>query len=182
MELLLILLAWPLIIFAVGLLFITFGDFSGGFFLWGGRGPLSIFWWVVLVVAAMWFFRSRSQRKPVEGTARVEQLQRGLTIASLSLLLPVFVRYLILSTENALPVVLFGLAFGFGLVIWGMFIKQYRTIMYANIAGGALTLIYVYSQLWSLGEGARIVAAGTGLVIAVVVSILKFKNQLIRTP
>ena len=54
----------------------------------------------------------------------------------------------------------------------------FPVLAYANIVGGALTIIYLYFQLWSLGQLAQVVATAFGLVVAIVISIVKFKDKL----
>jgi len=41
-----------------------------------------------------------------------------------------------------------------------------------------LVLIYIYFQLWQLGDLSRIIAAAFGLIVAVIVSIIKLKDKL----
>jgi hypothetical protein len=60
--------------------------------------------------------------------------------------------------------------------LWGLFIKNHKVLRYANVVGGGFIVLYVYAQLWQLGELHRIIAAAIGLTAAVVVSIIKLKE------
>jgi hypothetical protein len=107
-------------------------------------------------------------------------MRRGAVAFSIALLLPIFVRFLLaVSGDNNLPVMIIGLIFGFGAIIWGMFIKGNKTLAYANTVGGGLAIIYLYVQLWTLGSLAQVVATAFGLVVAIVVSVVKFREKLV---
>ena len=71
-----------------------------------------------------------------------------------------------------------GLIVGFGVLVWGMFLKNNRVLTYANILGGIFVIVYLYFQLWSLGQLAQVIASAFGLVVAVAISIVKFREKL----
>ena len=174
MELIALLFLWPFLILAFGLLFITFNDtLAGGF------------WLVLLGLFLVWIMISRNKNRQaaqkIEVTAaeELENLRQIIMTISISLLIPIFLRYLFVSFNKSLPVIILGLIIGFGLAIWGMFIKSNKVLMYSNIAGGTLAIIYVYLQLWNLGGLTRVVAAAFGLIVAVAVASIKFKDKLV---
>jgi hypothetical protein len=170
MEFLAILIIWPFLILAFGLVFITFEDVAfGGFWL--------IFFGLIIIAALM--TRERNKLKgQVTSYQELQTLRELVLIMSISLLIPIFLRYLFETFEHTLAVTILGLIIGFGLAIWGMFIKSNRVLMYSNIIGGALSIAYVYVQLWELGELARIIAAAFGLIVAITISIIKLKDKL----
>jgi hypothetical protein len=172
MELLAILFIWPFLILAFGLVFITFNDLSSGGF-----------WFIILgllFIAGM-LVRERNketQSGPVSPAQQLATLRRLVITFSIALLIPVFTRYLFETFDKSLFVIIIGLILAFGVTIWGMFIKSNQVLLYSNIIGGALTLVYVYSQLWELGGGARVIAAAFGLIVAVLISVIKLKDKL----
>ncbi len=70
------------------------------------------------------------------------------------------------------------LIFSFGVFLWGLFVKGNRVLTYANVMGGAFAIVYLYFELWNLGQLAQVVAAASGLIIAVTVAIIKFRDKL----
>ncbi|OHA49528.1 MAG: hypothetical protein A2991_04245 [Candidatus Terrybacteria bacterium RIFCSPLOWO2_01_FULL_58_14] len=175
-------LLWPFLIFAVGLVFVVFSDaMLGGPGPFFGMGMGLIFW--LLPFALLWFVFSRNnplraKARTLTASEQLETVRRYAAIFSIALLLPIFVRYIVEFTDKSLAGVILGLVLGFGLAVWGMFLKGHHTIMYANILGGALVLLYVYTQLWALGEAARVIAAGFGLVVAIGIAVVKLKDKL----
>jgi hypothetical protein len=89
-----------------------------------------------------------------------------------------FARELLIAADRALVAMIIALLFGFGLIVWGAFLKGNDTLRRANLVGGILTVFYSYSQLWDLGQGPRIIAAAIGLVAAVSIGIIRFKDKL----
>ncbi|MBI4049488.1 MAG: hypothetical protein HY395_01575 [Candidatus Doudnabacteria bacterium] len=170
MELLVLLLVWPFLILAFGLVFIAFEDLSLG------SGWLLFF--ISAIVVLIFLVRERNKAKDQSYIQQLKNLREILVIFSISVLLPIFIRYFFDASENSLPVIIAGLVIGFGFIIWGMFIKSHKVLMYSNIVGGTLSVLYVYSQLWDLGSGARVIAAAFGLVVAVVISSIKLKDKL----
>jgi len=173
MYILTLILLWPLIFFTTGLVFVAFLNlFKGGF-------AFSSF--LILLIIIHSFFQEKKLKESPKELSALEQLEstrRTLLIFSTSLLFPIFIRYLIESFDKSLIVVILGLIIGFTLLVWGMFINHNQVIMYSNIIGGVLAITYLYSQLWALGELARIIATGFGLTVAVAVSIVKLKDKL----
>ncbi len=168
-------LLWPFLIFILGVTFIALVDLNlGG-------------WWLALIIIGylvyLPFLRESKRRgvSSMSNTGQLEILRQAVITFALALLAPVFVKYLIESLHTSLPAVIGGLFFGFALVVWGVFIRNNKTISWGNIAGGALTIVYVYSQIWELGELARVYATGFGLAVAVVVSVIKLKDRLLTT-
>lgn len=174
MDALIFVLIWPLLVFVLGVAFISLGDLSlGG-------------WWLLILVIGYFIlmpFRA-AVRKETSSTGNIGQLEvlRQMIITfALALLAPVFIKYLIEALHTSLAAIIGGLIFGFALVVWGVFTRNNKALSWGNIGGGALVIIYVYSQIWQLGELARVYATGFGLAVAVVVSIIKLKSRLITT-
>jgi hypothetical protein len=174
MELLAIIFLWPFIILAAGLVFVVFYDVvdSSG----------AIFWWLpfLMFFALLIMKKSFTEKKTKEMNQdeQVNLLRKMLAVFSISLLFPIFIRYMLSAFNEVLPAFIIGLIIGFGFLVWGIFVKNHKTIMYSNIIGGALTLLYLYSRLWDLGEGARVAAAAFGLVVAVTIAFIKLKDKL----
>lgn len=170
MELLALALLWPFLMLLVGFVFL-----SG----WSISGLL-----IVPIVVAFFVFAFGMNVKLGGGSdlgdekQQLDRVRRGLIAFSIALLLPMFIEYLIKVSGNNLPTMILALVFGFGAVIWGMFIKHNKVLAYANITGGAFAIIYLYFQLWSLGQLAQIVATAFGLVVAIVISVVKFHDKL----
>jgi hypothetical protein len=171
MEILAFIFIWPFLILAVGLALIALVDIA----------LLSSLWVVVPAIVLIWLMlRSRTSPmdKALTPIQQLELLRANSMIFSIGLLLPIFVRYLMVAAEFSLFSIILTLALGFGAAVWGMFIHNNRVLKYSNLLGGALTIAYAYSQLWSLGDLARIIAAAFGLLAAVAVSIIKLKDKL----
>lgn len=168
MEILGLIIIWPFLILAIGLVGIAF--FDSPYYISGFAFPL------LLVVVIYLFSLLRKSRGPQTRT-QVESLRRALSTISIGFLFPIFVKYLIEGFDTSLLVVIIGLIIGFALTISGLFIKN-KVLRHSNLISGFLTLIYVYFQLWDLGELARVVAAAFGLVVAVVIAIIKLKDKL----
>ncbi len=178
MELLAFIFIWPLIIFIAGLTFIAFGDI-----VYGGGGSevfaiaSSLIWPLLLVYLGIRIF-SKKKKTPTNNREAFQSLRNFIIGLSLAALFPILIKYILIAFNNSTVAIIISLLLGFGLVILGIFSKQNAILLYSNIAGGALIIIYTYSQLWELGEGARILAAAFGLIIAVVISIVKLKDKL----
>ena len=175
MEILTIIFLWPFLILAAGLVFVAFFDI----FPVGPIG-LNFSWIFAILLLFIVLFRGRKNKpgKPVSELEQLAKLRRFVIIFSISLLVPIFMRYLVLSFNESLVVVIIGLVISFGLISLGIFSKRGRVLMYSNIIGGAFALFYLYSQLWGLGDLPRIIAAGFGLLVAVVISVIKLKDKL----
>lgn len=175
MDLLTFIFIWPLLLFAVGLIFISFFDIGSS----GLAGSiLSIvlgnLLWIFLL---FWIIRSAfGKHKKTHND--INQVRRVLMIFSISAMFPIFVRYLLEAFDNSLLIMILGMIIGFVFTVWGIFMKDKSVILYSNIVGGALILFYVYSRLWELSELARIIAAAFGLLVAIGVSIYKLKDKL----
>lgn len=170
MEMLGLVLLWPLLILVIGLVFLSATSTAGGFIIL----PLI----VVFCIFAFGFKDQLGATKSTVPGEELDQTRRGVVAFSIALFLPIFVKYLLSVSGGDLPAMIIGLIFGFGILIWGMFIKDNHVLAYANITGGILTVIYLYFQLWSLGQLAQVVATAFGLVVAVAVSIIKFRDKL----
>ncbi len=184
MELLALVIVWPFLIFATGLIFIAFStsftsyDGYSGFEMMGGLVNL-LFW--VFLFFLIYLIATRHSRKNFSHLTPIQQLSvfRSWTITfSIALILPIFVRYIVDALNHSLLSIIAGIVIGFSVILWGMFMKVNNTIMYGNVFGGALILFYVYFQLGDLGEFARIVAAGISLAFAVFIAVIKFKDKL----
>ena len=174
MDLLALIFIWPFLILAVGLVFIAIGDVSHlgtwGFSFW----PI---WPVVL--GALIILWPKLKQAGKEGTAvELALFRTWMLVFSIALLLPIFTRYLVETFSTSLVSIIAALIFGFAVVVGGIFMRTRKVLMYGNIVGGALSILWVYSQLWSLGELPRVIAAGFGLAIAVVVAVIKLKDKL----
>lgn len=177
MELLTFVLVWPFLILTTGLVFITVGDvFLGGI---GDSGsPLILYLILLGLIMLLLFGRHKKPTQP-SIMEQLEELKRVIIMSSIALLFPILTRYLVGGFSQSIMVIIIALIVSFGLIAVGMFLKSHRVLTYSSIFGGALALIYLYSQLWSLGEGTRIIAAAFGLTMAVSLSIAKLKDKLV---
>ncbi len=191
MELLGLALLWPLLLLLIGFVLISSTNAAAWMLIFAVIG----FFAVVIGLV------SRPQIPPGAALSEAEQLdriRRGAVAFSIALLLPIFVKFMLDAASPAsssplygygyqaalgtnaqqLPTMILALAIGFGAIVWGMFAKGNRTITYANTVGGTLTIIYLYFQLWSLGQLAQVVATAFGLVVAIIISVVKFRDKL----
>ena len=170
MELLAAAILWPFLLLLVGFVFLS-GNGISGFLL------ITIFIVFIIFVFGMnsRFGGGSDLRDEKE---QLDRIRRGTVVFSMALLLPMFVEYLLRVAGNNLPTMILALILGFGAIIWGMFIKHNRVLAYANIVGGALAIINLYFELWSLGQLAQIVATAFGLVVAITISVVKFRDKL----
>ena len=169
MDFFAIIIAWPLFILVIGLVFISAADISSMFIL-----PMVLVFLFILLGLKGRLGGAAAQTQVED----LDKVRRGAATFSIALLLPIFVKYLLAASDKSLAAMILALIFGFGVVIWGMFIKNNKVLVYANSIGGALVIIYLYFELWSLGQLAQVIAAAFGLVVAVVVSIIKFREKL----
>jgi hypothetical protein len=171
MEVLFLVMLWPLLVLTLGIVFISVNDLSGMFLL-----PAAL---VFLVVA----FGMRDRFGLTGGVkSEKEELDevRGGSIAfSIGLLIPIFIKYFLEAFKTSLLSFVICILLGFGVLVWGMFVKNYKIIKYANVIGGIISIVYLYSKLWSMGQLAQIIGSAAGLIIAVLVSVLKFKEKLV---
>lgn len=172
MEVLGLVLLWPLLILVIGLVFISAWSVSSGLLVFPAFFVFLIF---VLGLKNSLGGGSATTSTPTED---LEKTRRGLVAFSIALFLPIFVKYLLSVSGGDLPAMIIGLIFGFGILSWGMFAKNNKVLMYANVIGGAFIIVYLYFELWSLGQLAQVVATAFGLVVAVVLSIVKFRDKL----
>jgi len=173
-EVLAFVLALPLLVLVLGVIFFSLADIG------------SFVWWLFLM-AVILFVLIRGGREAVRtsgtitdgGTVEeIDKFRRIIISFSIMALLPIFVRYLIFATDESLTGIILGLAIGFAVGIWGMFLSSHKALMYSNLVGGGLVIIYAYSQIWELGDAPRIIAAAFGLVVAVAISIIKLRERL----
>jgi hypothetical protein len=162
-------LMWPLLFLIIGFVFVSAWSVSGFLF-----APAIILFFII-VFGLKGQIAGSGPRTELENLDRV---RRGAATFSIALLPPMFVKYLLAVSGNDLSTMILGLIFGFGVIIWGMFIKHNKVLAYANSIGGALSIIYLYIQLWSLGQLAQIVATAFGLLVAIIVSVVKFREKL----
>lgn len=170
MELLGLILIFPFIVLIIGFVFISAWNISGLFIV-----PIAI-----LLFIFLFGLRDRLGGSGIKTELEdLDRVRRGASTFAIALLLPMFTKYLLAVSGKDLPIMILGLIFGFGVLILGMFIKNNKVLAYANSLGGALTIIYLYVQLWSLGQLAQIIATAFGLAVAVVISIIKFREKLL---
>ena len=171
MEILLALLVWPFLLVAIFLVGLSFATFDLGYIV-----LLIVFFLILLSL-----FSKRPTTVPPVVVSEGERLARVREIAivfCISLFLPLFARYLVNGFDNSLWAVVLALAVGFGVLLWGLFLKNNKALVYANIIGGSLTILYCYFEIWSLGQFAKVIATAFGLCIAVAFSIIKLKEKL----
>jgi hypothetical protein len=174
MELLAFVFVWPFLILVLGLVFISLFDVIGG-----GAFSGLLFWPVVIIGGIILLnLRGKASKQALSMSQQLEQLRRGVVALSITLLIPVLVRYIILASTESFGGIMIGLVLGFLVLGLGMLISGHKVLSQASVAGGALTLVYTYGQLWQLGAGARIVAAGFGLIVAVGIAIIKLRDRL----
>ncbi|MEK7555098.1 MAG: hypothetical protein AAB518_03905 [Patescibacteria group bacterium] len=169
-EALAFVLVLPILVMLFGFTLIALGDVSGAFIF-----PIAV-WFAPLALILFLALRPFQNAKGYH--AQVGMLKHWIVIASLSVLIPLFIRHIFVATDKHVGVIIGGLILGFTLAAIGMFIKNNWTFARSNLVGGGITVIYLYTQLWQLGEGARIAAAAVGLIIAVVISIIKLRERL----
>jgi hypothetical protein len=170
MELLAVALLWPFLLLLVGFVFLSGWSISGLLIL-----PIIV---VFFVFAFGMNVRLGGGSELGTEQQQLDRVRRGLITFAIALLLPMFVEYMMKVSGNNLPTMLLALVMGFGALIWGMFIRHNKVLSYANITGGAFTIIYLYFQIWSLGQLAQIVATAFGLVVAIIISVVKFRDKL----
>ncbi len=191
MEILGLALLWPLLVLLIGFVLISSTNAAAWMLIFAVIG----FFAVVIGLV------SRPVAQPGAPLSEMEQLdrvRRGAVAFSIALLLPIFVKFMLDAASPApaspvygygyqaasatsaqqLPTMILALAIGFGALVWGMFVKGNRTLTYANTVGGTLTIIYLYFQLWSLGQLAQVIATAFGLVVAIIISVVKFRDKL----
>lgn len=174
MELLLFVFLWPFLVLSVGLVFISLSDLTYGVGSFAGFLAI-LFLGAVIAMERSW----TGEQKNKTYIEQLEDVRHIGIIFSIGLLLPIFTRYFIDALGNSLASILLGLVLGFALALWGIFIKNNKTLTYGNIVGGFLILCYVYTQLWTLGELPRIIAAAFGLAVAVIVAVVKLRDRLV---
>jgi len=172
MELLAALFIWPFLLLAIFLVGLSFAVINGTFVV------ILIIFFIILI--ALLHKELPEGSSPVRHTSAEElaQLREIAIVFCISLFLPLFSRYLISATNESLIAVIVALALGFSILLWGLFIKGNRMLLYSNLIGGGLTILYSYFEIWSLGPLARVIATAFGLVVAVVFSIIKLKEKL----
>jgi len=177
MELLLAVIIWPFLVLSIGLVSVAFfGDFGRGY----GYGLLSFLPLLLLALAGLFIVlaSTRKMRESLPGIKQLAMFRNWVITLSIAVILPIFIKYIVSALNGSFGAVLMGLVIGFVIILWGMFLKVNSVIMYGNLFGGALILVYIFFQLGNLGEGARIFAAAIGLVFAIFVAVFKLKDKL----
>lgn len=172
MEILALVLLWPLITLMLGLVFVSSWDVASSFLF------LIIIFFLVIIFGLKNKWTGTEKGIKLTEQESLEGVRRGATAFSIALLLPIFMQYLLRVSDESLLMIVAGLVISFGILTWGMFIKNNKVLTYANIIGGALSLVYLYVQLWSLGDLPRIIATAIGLLIAITISIVRFREKL----
>jgi hypothetical protein len=179
MEILAFVLAVPFLLVIAGLVLIALGDV-----VFGGSGSMSYLVGPLLVpicvggVIWMGSVLSRKRKDEHSETEQLEALKRGMVLFSAALAFPIFIKYAVNALDKSLAVIIGGLLASFGFIVLGMFLKGNRVVTRSSIFGGAISLVYLYANLWELGEGARVIAAGFGLLVAVGIAVVKLKDRL----
>ncbi len=177
MELLAALFIWPFLIIAIFLAGLSVALFDASYLML----------LVIFIVALAIIFGGKEKTNAAVQETPAEQMQRLRQMAivfCISVFLPLFARYLVDGISGpgvvykSLPAVIVALAIGFGVLVWGLFTKRSKVLVYSNLIGGGLTILYCYFEIWTLGPFARVVATAFGLVVAVIFSILKLKDKL----
>jgi len=173
MELLALVFVWPLLLLVLGIVFISTSDVAG----------------LTLVVPAVVVFLififgltgrlGEADASAGNAAEDLDHTRRSTVSFSIALLLPIFVKYLLATTQNSLAGMILGLVVGFGVLVWGMFLKNNKVLSYANVLGGIFVIVYLYFQLGTLGQLAQVIAAAFGLIVAVAISIIKFREKLV---
>ncbi|MFA6253313.1 MAG: hypothetical protein WCV69_03520 [Patescibacteria group bacterium] len=133
MDILTFIFIWPLLIFSVGLIFISFSDVMWSGDLGGVIGMiLGNFLWIFLLI---WIIRSFTHKKKPAQHTELFQVRNALLIFSISAMFPIFIRYLIDAFENSLLVMIISMVVAYVFTVWGIFMKQRSVIMYSNIFG-----------------------------------------------
>ena len=170
MELLAVVLLWPLLILVLAVVVLSGYTVGGGSFAF-----LMI---VVFFILAFGIKGKLGNPSTAFEADSLDAFRRGIVAFSVGLLLPMWVKYLLSASNNNLIAIIVGLIVGFGVLTWGMFIKDYKVLTYANIIGGVLIVAYLYFQLWNLGPLAQVVGAAFGLVVAVTIAAVKLREKL----
>ena len=172
MEVLALVLVWPLLLLAMGFVFVSAFDVAGVALM------IPIIVLIVIFLFGLTGKLGEAKKEKSDTVGDLDHTRRGVVALAIALLLPIFVKYLLAMTENNLATIIMGLILGFGVLVWGMFLKNNKVLTYANVFGGAFIIIYLYIQLWSLGQLAQIIASAFGLVAAVAISVVKFREKL----
>lgn len=168
------LLIWPFLILALGLVFIV-GDRANDVFFPAFSG---FFWTVLIIVLIFLYFRNRKNIVQQSTGQQLESFRKLLVMFSIALLIPIFIQYLVSGFDHSLAIIILGLLASFGLIVWSLAARISWVLLYANIAGAAFALFYLYQELWRLGDLARIFAAAFGLIVAVAIAVVKLKDKL----
>ncbi len=173
MESLALGLLWPLLLLTIGVVFISASDIAGlGLLL-----PI-----IILLIIFVFGLSGKLGEAKQGGSNNVESAdhtRRSIIAFSIALLLPIFVKYLLAMTQNNLATIIMGLILGFGVLAWGIFLKNNRVLTHANVLGGIFVIIYLYFQIWSLGQQlTQVIASAVGLIAAITIPLIKFKEKL----
>jgi hypothetical protein len=172
MEILALVLIWPLLLLTIGVVFVSASD---------AAGVAVVFPMIILLVIFLFGLTGKlgeAKKAETGGVEDFDHTRRAVVSFSIALLLPIFVKYLLAMTQDNLATIILGLVLGFGVLVWGMFQKGNKALTYANVLGGIFVIVYLYFQLWSLGQLAQIIASAFGLVAAIVISLVKFREKL----
>ncbi|MEY4723128.1 MAG: hypothetical protein RLZZ324_641 [Candidatus Parcubacteria bacterium] len=175
MEILLFLAAWPFLILVCGLLLVSVTDVSLNP---ASTGVMTI---ALILLLVYMLFRWASAPKatvPVPPAKQLLELKKSLYMISIAGLMPLFVRYLVHAFDGLLASMLLALVAAFAAVTLGMQVKGNRVLSQGSIVGGLIAIIYLYGRLWELGQGARVIATAAGLVMAIALAVVKFKDKL----
>lgn len=166
-ELLALVFIWPFLILTIGLIIIV-----------GLTGVFSSFFLILLPILLIPIVSFLGGKNVSTLQDNLIQTRRSVITLSIAVLLPLFAHYVLSFLNYSLIAMLAGLVFGFFLVVSAIFIRGNKVLTLSNGIGGALVLLYMYSKLWELGPEARVIAAAFGLVVAVAISFIKFRDKL----
>ncbi len=170
MEFLALVFLWPLLVLTVGVVIVSGFD-AGGV----GLAMIAVLIFCVFLVGLRDHLGNPKGATPEE---EADGVRRSIVAFSIGLLVPIWMSYLLAAMQDGIAGIIVGLLIGFGVLTWGMLLRGNKVITGANILGGGLAIVYLYMQLWQLGQLAQVIGAAFGLLMAVIISVIKFREKL----
>ena len=118
MEALALVFLWPLLALTLGFVFVSAWDINGS----------SLFPVFIIFIIMVFVMKEKlGANSNVDADAKgMDETRRGIVAFSIALLLPILVKYFLLAYGTNLASIVIGLIFGFGILVWGMFVKNYK--------------------------------------------------------